>query len=212
MNSRKRDKPYLSRHAPYSLPKRRRPLPLDAAAAEDVDSSSNSAANAPKSVVVIGVPAECSVLDLKSRFEMYGPISRTRMEPDGVAYINFRSNDAAQSAVDASRDSSFPVTLHSTPVQVMWANDPVPQWKGQVSRKDGLSSKLVRPEVPLSRHGRGNKLGSAIVNPRDDNNTDKDTKGDAKNDEKLKSSVAIGNSSLEGSFRGREIVAYDDIL
>ncbi|KAL8532558.1 hypothetical protein ACS0TY_008953 [Phlomoides rotata] len=213
MNSRKRDKPYLSRHAPYSLPKRRRPLPLDAAAAEDVDSSSNSAANAPKSVVVIGVPAECSVLDLKSRFEMYGPISRTRMEPDGVAYINFRSNDAAQSAVDAARDSSFPVTLHSTPVQVMWANDPVPQWKGQVSRKDGLSSKLVRPEVPLSRHGRGNKLGSAIVNPRDDNNTDKDTKkGDAKNDEKLKSSVAIGNSSLEGSFRGREIVAYDDIL
>lgn len=119
MNNRKRDKPYLSRHAPYSLHKRRRGLPLDAAAVEDVDNSSNSvaaAANAPKSVVVIGVPAECSLLDLKSRFEMYGPISRTRMEPDGVAYINFRSNDAAQSAIDAARDSSFPVTLHSTPV------------------------------------------------------------------------------------------------
>lgn len=118
MNSRKREKPYFSRHAPYSLPKRRRPLPLDAAAGDDVDNFSTSAASAkaPTSVVVIGVPSECSVLDLKSRFEMYGPISRTRMEPDGVAYINFRSNDAAQSAVDAARDSSFPVTLHSTPV------------------------------------------------------------------------------------------------
>lgn len=115
MNSRKREKPY-SRHAPYSLPKRRRPLPLDAEDAVDDSSASSAAAKAPTSVVVIGVPAECSVLDLKSRFEMYGPISRTRMEPNGVAYINFRSNDAAQSAIDAARDSSFPVTLHSIPV------------------------------------------------------------------------------------------------
>lgn len=90
----------------------------------------------------------------------------------------------------------------------MWANDPIPQWKGGVGRKDGLSSKLLRPEVPLSRHGRGNKLGSAIVNPRDDNNT----KGDTNNGNKLNNSVAISNSSLVGSFRGREIVAYDDIL
>ncbi|KAI3452802.1 hypothetical protein Pfo_009465 [Paulownia fortunei] len=211
MNSRKREKPYLSRHAPYSLPKRRRPLPLDAAAGEDgVDDSSTSsaAAKAPTSVVVIGVPVECSVLDLKSRFEMYGPISRTRMEPNGVAYINFRSNDAAQSAVDAARDSSFPVTLHSIPVQVMWVSDPVQQWKGGVGRKDGLLSKLVRAEVPLSRHGRGNKLGSAIVNPRDENNSDKNTNGDANNDDKLNGAGAIGNSRLEG----REIVAYDDIL
>lgn len=94
----------------------------------------------------------------------------------------------------------------------MWASDPVPQWKGGVGRKDGLSSKLVRPEVPLSRHGRGNKLGSAIVNPRDENNTNKNTNGDANNDNKLNDSAAIGNSSSEGSFRGREIVAYDDIL
>lgn len=119
MNSRKREKPYFSRHAPYSLPKRRRPLPLDAAAGEDVvndSSTSSAAAKPPTSVVVIGVPGECSVLDLKSRFEVYGPISRTRMEPNGVAYINFRSNDAAQSAVDAARGSSFPITLHSVPV------------------------------------------------------------------------------------------------
>lgn len=118
MSGRKRERPHYSRHAPYSLPKRRRPLPLDAAPADDVDAPSEpaAAAKAPTSVVVIGVPSECSVLDLKSRFELYGPISRTRMEPDGVAYINFRSNEAAQSAIDAARDSSFPVTLHSAPV------------------------------------------------------------------------------------------------
>ncbi|XP_057810895.1 uncharacterized protein At1g27050 [Salvia miltiorrhiza] len=204
MNGRKRERPHYSRHAPYSLPKRRRPLPVGA---DDADASSNSgaAAKAPASVVVIGVPAECSVLDLKSRFEMYGPISRTRMEPDGVAYINFRSNEAAQSAVDAARDSSFPVTLHSTPVQVMWASNPVPKWEGGVVQKDGLSSKLVRPEMPLRRHGRGNKLGSAIVNPRDEN-------GGPNNADGLKGAPVIGSSGIEGPFRGREIVAYDDIL
>ncbi|KAG8383127.1 hypothetical protein BUALT_Bualt05G0152400 [Buddleja alternifolia] len=195
MNSRKREKPYYSRHAPYSLPKRRRPLPLDAAAAGGaaIDDSSTSAAKAPTSVVVIGVPADCSVLDLKSRFEMYGPISRTRMEPDGVAYINFRSNDAAQSAV-----------------QVMWASDPVPQWKGGIGRKDGLASKLVRAELPLSRHGRGNKLGSAIVNPRDENNSNSRTNSVDNNEDKL--NRAGGVSGSVGSFEGREIVAYDDIL
>ncbi|KAL0296933.1 UNVERIFIED_CONTAM: hypothetical protein Sradi_6745400 [Sesamum radiatum] len=216
MNGRKREKPY-SRHAPYSLPKRRRPLPLDAAAGEGEDavddsSASSAAAKAPTSVVVIGVPAECSVLDLKSRFEMYGPISRTRMENNGVAYINFRSNDAAQSAIDAARDSSFPVTLHSIPVQVMWASDPVPQWKAGLGRKEGLSSKLVRAEVPLSRHGRGNKLGSAIVNPRDENKGSNNTNADANNNDKVNSADADGNSGSDGSFKGREIVAYDDIL
>ncbi|KAL2559287.1 Uncharacterized protein Fot_04026 [Forsythia ovata] len=205
MNSRKRDKPYFSRHAPYSFPKRRRPL---ATAADDtVDTSSNAASKkAPTTVVVIGVPTECSVLDLKSRFEMYGPISRTRMEPNGVAYITFRSNDAAQSAVDAAHDPDFPITLHSVSVQVMWASDPVPQWREAVGRKEGMSSKLVRAQAPLSRHGRGNKLGSAIVNPRDGNNDNDESENNEDNN------VVVGNSGLDGAFKGREIVAYDDIL
>ena len=75
----------------------------------------------------------------------------------------------------------------------MWASDPVPQWREGVSQKDTSSSKLVRAEVPLSRHGRGNKLGSAIVNPRN-NSTSDSSKG------------------LDVPFKGREIVAYDDIL
>ncbi|CAI9768020.1 unnamed protein product [Fraxinus pennsylvanica] len=205
MNSRKRDKPYFSRHAPYSFPKRRRPLP--ASTDDTVDASSNTASKKePKTVVVIGLPIECSVLDLKSRFEIYGPISRTRMEPNGVAYITFRSNDAAQSAVDAARDPDFPISLHSALVQVMWASDPVPQWREGVERKEGISSKLVRAQAPLSRHGRGNKLGSAIVNPREEN------VDSAKSKDNEDNNVVVGNSRSDGAFNGREIVAYDDIL
>ena len=53
------------------------------------------------------------------------------------------------------------------------------------------SSKLLRPELPLSRHGRGNKLASTIVNPR---------------------STDDGFSMLEIPFKGREIVAYNDLF
>ncbi|CAA0818325.1 Uncharacterized protein SHERM_01184 [Striga hermonthica] len=171
------------------------------------------AAKAPTLVVVSGVPAECSVLDLKSRFEMYGPISRTRIEPNGVAYVKFRTSDAARSAVDAARDSSFPVTIHSVPVQVAWASDPVIQWKGGISTKEGLSSRLVRAQVPLRRLGRGNRLGSAIVNPQDENIDNEHVEGnenkigDADNDV-----IKLSGPALEGPFEGREIVAYDDIL
>ncbi|KAF3946414.1 hypothetical protein CMV_027315 [Castanea mollissima] len=84
-------------------------------------------------------------------------------------------------------------------LQVVWATDPLVQWRegvGVGANKDNTSSsssKLLRAEVPLSRHGRGNKLASAIVNPRSNNNE--------------------GSSSvLDVPFRGREIVAYDDIL
>ncbi|XP_073269555.1 uncharacterized protein At1g27050 [Primulina huaijiensis] len=215
MNSRKREKPYPSRHAPYSFPKRRRPLPLDATVGVDeVDKSSSSATSEKPqtTVVVIGVPSECSVLDLKSRFEIYGPISRTRMDPNGLAYVSFRSNDVAQSAVAAARDPDFPITLNSVPVQVIWASDPVSQRRGGVGQTSGLSSKLLRAEVPLSRYGRGNKLGSAIVNPREELNKDSSKYGVAKNGSKLDGGAAIGNSGLDGSIKGREIVAYDDIL
>ncbi|PSR85042.1 RNA recognition motif domain protein, partial [Actinidia chinensis var. chinensis] len=78
-------------------------------------------------------------------------------------------------------------------VQVVWPNDPVPQWREAVSSKDSpnsSSSKLVRAEVPLSRHGRGNKLGSAIVKPSNGNS----------------------DFGLDVPFNGREIIAYDDIL
>uniref|UniRef100_A0A5B6ZWR2 Putative Nucleotide-binding, alpha-beta plait n=1 Tax=Davidia involucrata TaxID=16924 RepID=A0A5B6ZWR2_DAVIN len=190
--SRKRDKPYISRHVPYSLPKRRRPLPPPRhdAAADVLPESSSS--KPPTTVIVIGVSPDCSVLDLKSRFEIYGCISRTRMDPGGVAYVTFRSKDSAESAIAASLDPSFGITLDSQKLQVMWANDSIPQWREGVRDKDNpsSSSKLLKAEVPLSRHGRGNRLGSAIVNPRNNNS----------------------DSGLDVPFKGREIVAYDDIL
>ncbi|KAL3511178.1 hypothetical protein ACH5RR_030579 [Cinchona calisaya] len=220
--SRKRERPYnSSRHVPYSFPKRRRPLPLQSDfTTDDLDNSAPTvaaAAKQPTTVVVIGLPSDCSVLDLKSRFEIYGSISRTRMDPNGLAYITFRSHDAAQSAVSAALDPSFAITLLSKPVQVMWASDPVPQWKEGVAKNEGassstlpLASKLVRPEVPLSRRGRGNKLGSAIVNPRADNNGNGET-NNIDNGKKVGSGDE-GGSGLAKPFMGREIVAYDDIL
>lgn len=82
-------------------------------------------------------------------------------------------------------------------MEVLWATDPLAQWKeavGAGASKDNAgssSSKLLRAEVPLSRHGRGNKLASAIVSPK---------------------SSSERPSATEVPFKGREIIAYDDIL
>ncbi|KAL3337015.1 hypothetical protein AABB24_029600, partial [Solanum stoloniferum] len=203
---RKRDRTHFNRHVPYSFPKRRRPTPITDDPLPVPEDNSSSTKQQPATVVVIGVPSECSVLDIKSRFEIYGSISRTRMDPNGLAHITFRSNDSAQSAVEAAEDSSFPITLHSKPVQVIWATDHASQWKEGVMRKDELStstvaSKLVKAEVPLSRHGRSNRLGSAIVNPRDEDN---DNAGG-----NVRPHVS---TRLVEPYKGREIVAYDDIL
>lgn len=211
MSSRKGDKSYnnnnnnnYSRHAPYNFPKRRRPLPPDDPPIAADDHIHPTKTHTAAAVVITGLSSDCSVLDLKSRFEIYGSISRTRMDPDGVAYITFRSADAAESAINASLDPSFGITLNSSRVQVMWANDPVPQWREGVRKKEGGSSslsKLLKPELPLSRHGRGNKLGSAVVNPKEDENNDAKTS--------IHNSGRIG---LNVASKGREIVAYDDIL
>ncbi|XP_052173303.1 uncharacterized protein At1g27050 [Diospyros lotus] len=193
--SRKRDRRDFSRPGPYRLTKRRRPPPPSPPHA---DLPPTSSSKSPATVVVTGLPPDSSLLDIRSRFQIYGCISRTSIRHTGVAYITFRSKDSAMAAVAASLDPSFGITLHSKPLSVTWATDPVPQWREGVLHKDGSnysslsasSSKLVRAEVPLSRHGRGNKLGSAIVNPRNN------------------SSVA----GLDVPSKGREIVAYDDIL
>ncbi|KAL6969535.1 hypothetical protein U1Q18_029247 [Sarracenia purpurea var. burkii] len=195
--SRKRDKPYLSRHVPYSLSKRRRPLPSpqsdDAVSDDRKDFSS---AKSPATVVVTGLPPDYSLLDMKSRFQIYGCISRTIMPQGGVAYVTFRSKDSADSAIAASLDPSFGITIDSKRVQVMLATDPVPLWREGVFRRDGSnlsssSSKLVRAEIPLSKRGRGNnKLGSTIVNPRNNSR----------------------ESGLDASFKGRKLIVYDDIL
>ena len=57
------------------------------------------------------------------------------------------------------------------------------------NKDNGSSSKLLRAEVPLSRHGRSNKLVSSSAKPKTD-----------------------PISGLDVAFKGREMVAYDDIL
>ncbi|XVE75182.1 hypothetical protein DITRI_Ditri12bG0075000 [Diplodiscus trichospermus] len=179
---RKRDKPYFSRRAPASISKRQRPLPPRLPLPTEDEDKPVTKSTPPPAV---------------SRFEIYGSISRIRINRDAVGYIAYRSKESAESAIAASLDSSFGIAIDSKRVQVLWATDPLAQWTDGVgvgvnkNNRPSLSSKLLRPEVPLSRHGRGNKLASAIVNPR---------------------SIDDGSSILEVPLRGREIVAYDDIL
>ncbi|XP_044493370.1 uncharacterized protein At1g27050 [Mangifera indica] len=190
--SRKRDRSYFSRHEFTSAPKRRRPLPPHRLPVDDKPAGKPIP---PPAVVVLGLSPNCSVLDLKSRFEIYGTISRIRIDHNGVGNISFRTKESAEAAIAAALDASFGITVDSQKVQVLWATDPLAQWKeavgGGANNDNGSSSKLLRAEVPLSRHGRGNKLASAIVNPK---------------------SGSDGSSALEVPFKGREIVAYDDIL
>lgn len=115
--TRKRDKPSLSRHVPAPISKRRRPFPRPphdpstASAADDDPKASKPAP--PPALVVTGLPSNCSVLELKSRFEIYGPISRIRIDRDEVGYITFRSKDSAVAAIGASLDPSFGITVET---------------------------------------------------------------------------------------------------
>lgn len=118
--SRKREKPYFSRHTTYSnsMPKRRRPLP-DPAPSPTADGGGNKYTTRPappSAVVVMGLPLDCSVLDVKSRFEIYGAISRIRIDRDGVGYISYRNKESADAAIAAALDPSFGITVNSKKV------------------------------------------------------------------------------------------------
>ncbi|URD89582.1 hypothetical protein MUK42_28233 [Musa troglodytarum] len=96
---------------PASLSKRlRRPPPTEAAEGEPAEAT---AAASPSVVLVTGLPADCTVLELKSRLEIYGPISRTRIDVDGRGFVTFRSDHAAAAAISASLDPAFGVTVRS---------------------------------------------------------------------------------------------------
>lgn len=70
----------------------------------------------PPALVVTGLGTGCSVLDLKSRFEIYGSTSRIRIDRDGVAYVMYRTKDSAEAAIAASLDPSFGDNLDSEKV------------------------------------------------------------------------------------------------
>lgn len=137
-------------------------------------------------VLVTNLPHNCSVLSLKSRLEMYGGISRTRIDGE-TGYVSFRSRDSAEAAISASLDPSFGITLDSQKVLLSWPGESLPQWRDGVRLpvKERLSSKLLQPEVPLSKRGRGKKLDLGNV---------------------------IRKSGVDLSQKPREIIAYDDLF
>ncbi|KAK8961389.1 hypothetical protein KSP40_PGU018194 [Platanthera guangdongensis] len=146
----KRGKPNF----PPSLAKRPRLLQansdaMDHQLAGDRGSSSLSA------VMVSGLPLDCTVLELKYRLEMYGSISRIRIDPNCSGYVTFRSNQSAEAAIAASVDPQFGISIRSSKLLVARASDPVAHWRLGV--RASSTSKLLRAEKPLSRHGRTKK-------------------------------------------------------
>ncbi|PIA62483.1 hypothetical protein AQUCO_00200473v1 [Aquilegia coerulea] len=194
--ARKRQKPYFTQQNSSSNYKKPRYKPSSSSSSSSfqpetavINEESNNPTTTRQSssmVVVTGISFDCSILNLKSRFEMYGDISRTRID-NGIGYINFRSKDSAEAAIAASLDPSFGITIDSQKVHVSWPNDSPSEWKEGVrlSVRERLSSKLLLPEVPLSRHGRGKRLRSDSLSPKD---------------------------KLESSYKPRDIIAYDDLF
>lgn len=79
-------------------------------------------------------------------------------------------------------------------VRVTWPNDPLSQWTAGVKVSSTFnhqpSSKLLQPETPLSKLGRGNKRLLCTSS-------------------NVASTVA---NDVDEPFKGRDIVAYDDLV
>ncbi|XP_010460228.1 PREDICTED: uncharacterized protein At1g27050-like [Camelina sativa] len=207
MMSRKRDKPYTYRNTPARISKRRRPwAPPPSSERDEIIDKPTAKPPPPPALIVMGLPANCSVLELKSRFEIYGSISRIRIDKDGFGSVSYRTVESAEAAIACSHEPSFGISIDSKKVEVVWATDPLMKWKegvtvvveGNDKTTPSLSSKLVRPVMPLRKHGRSNRLASAIVNPRSNNYNDGEIGG--------------GSPVRIREIKQRNIVAYDDIL
>lgn len=75
-----------------------------------------AASSAPSQVVVTGLPSDCSVLELKSRLEQFGSISRIKIHGSGSGDVTFRSDAAAQAAILASLEPGLGVSVGSCKV------------------------------------------------------------------------------------------------
>ncbi|KAG7592841.1 RNA recognition motif domain [Arabidopsis thaliana x Arabidopsis arenosa] len=201
--SRKRDKPYTNRHTPARISKRRRPWAPPLSEHDEIIDKPITKPPPPPALVVTGLPANCSVLELKSRFEIYGSISRIRIDKDGFGSVSYRTNESAEAAIAGSHEPSFGISIDSKKLEVVWATDPLVKWREGVTVGEGKdktlssssSSKLLRSVMPLRKHGRSSRLASAIVNQRSHNSS--------------------GTSLFPATIRElkqRNIVAYDDIL
>ncbi|WOK97132.1 hypothetical protein Cni_G05840 [Canna indica] len=177
-----RPKPERSQFDHFPSKRHRPSLPPPEAAEGEAPAASSS----PSLVMVTGLPYDCTVLELKSHLEVYGPISRTRIDVDCRGFVTFRSNQAAEAAIAASMDPTIGVSIRSKKVLVVRAiEDPLQAKKGV---RISPTSKLLRPEMPLSKYGRSNKkLGAGTA-------------------------VEITKSRAEIPSESREIVAYDDLF
>nr|CAD1828011.1 unnamed protein product [Ananas comosus var. bracteatus] len=149
--------------------------------------ASSSSAGAPSVVIVTGIPGDCTVLELKSRLEIYGPSPAPASTPP-MAWGT--SPSAPPPRRRRRRRLTRPRPRRRRPIQegVCGAGErSLQQWKTGVGASPSLS-KLLRPETPLSKHGRSNK--------------------------KLNPNTTIPSERREPdlSFKGREIVAYDDLF
>ncbi|WOK93368.1 hypothetical protein Cni_G02065 [Canna indica] len=66
--------------------------------------------------MVTGLPYDCTVLELKSHLEVYGPISHTRIDVDCCEFITFCSNHDTEAAISVSVDPTINVSIHSKKV------------------------------------------------------------------------------------------------
>lgn len=114
--SRKRDKPYPYRHIPARISKRRRPWVPPSSEHNEIIDKPTTKPPPPLALVVMGLQANCSVLELKSRFEIYGSISRIRIEKDGFGSVSYRTAESAEAAIAASHEPSFGISIDSKKV------------------------------------------------------------------------------------------------
>lgn len=112
---RKRDKPY---HTPSRISKRRRPWapPPPSSETDEIIDKPTAKLPPPPALLVTGLPSNCSVLELKSRFEIYGSISRIRIDKDGIGSVSYRTAESAEAAIAGSHEPSFGISIDSKKV------------------------------------------------------------------------------------------------
>eukprot|EP01018_Ginkgo_biloba_P018093 Gb_16046 [translate_table: standard] len=150
------------------------------------------------SMVFVGdLNPETTVSELKSRFEGFGSISRVKIaDESGYGFVTFRARESAESAIRAAVDP-YGIEIRNKRVLVSWANDPLPQWKigiGVSKLNQDVLSKELPSKVPHGREGRGGNRATVLA---------------------AAAAAAAGireRNNKDAVYKGREVVAYDDLL
>ncbi|KAJ3698843.1 hypothetical protein LUZ61_002548 [Rhynchospora tenuis] len=155
-----------------------------------------SASAAPSEVVVTGLPSDCTVLELKSRLQQFGSISRMKIDGSGSGHVTFRSDAAAQAAILASLEPGLGISVGSCKVLVV---RPSKQEKTEIATNS--LSPLLRPEPPLRKYGRSNRKLA-----------DGELVQSTGFEPELGSAIPSTRADPDLRPNSREIVAYDDLF